>query len=88
MSEHIICSKYLNKRCGLVKNIEKELSVSNIHQLELLGYLEKEFSSEGEIWKLSEKGVKLRKLMMKHNSLGEIIKDWIYIHLLKFNIKL
>ena len=66
---------HLNKRCGLVKNLEKELSVSNIHQLELLGYLEKEFSSEGEIWKLSEKGVKLRKLMMKHNSLGEIIKE-------------
>lgn len=88
MYDHIICNNVLSKGCGLLKDLESNLSVSCIRDLELLGYIEKDFSPQSETWRLTEKGKKLQRLMIGRKGIDDIIKDWIYIHLLKFNIKI
>lgn len=89
MCDHIICNSALSKGYGLLKELEESLSVEDVRDLELLGYIENAIAPEGETWKLTGKGEKLRKLLLlEHKNLGDIIKDWIYIHLLKFNVNL
>ena len=88
MYDHIICSNALSKGCGFLKDLEDNLSVSKVRDLKLLGYIENTIAPQGETWKLTKKGKKLRKLMMERKSIGETVKDWIYTHLLRFNVNL
>lgn len=89
MCNHIICNSALSKGYGLLKELEESLSVDEVRELELLGYIENAIAPEGETWKFTGKGKRLRKLLLSgHRNLGDTIKDWIYIHLLKFNVNL
>lgn len=88
MCDHIICDNALSKGCGLLKDLEENLSISKVRELELLGYIENAIAPDGETWKLTSKGKKLRKLLLGRKSLKETVEDWIYIHLLKFNVNL
>lgn len=64
------------------------MSVSEVRNLELLGYIENAIAPEGETWKLTGKGKKLRKLLMEQHNPVDIVKDWIFRKLLKFNVNL
>jgi len=88
MCNNIICSEALNRGCGLLKDLESALSENEVRNLELLGYIENAISSEGETWKLTQKGKKMRKLLMNHKSLGDFVKDWVYTKILRFNVNL
>lgn len=88
MYDNIICSDALSRGYGLLKDLERELSESEVRNLELLGYIENAIASEGETWKLTHKGKKLRNLLAKDKTIVDIVKDWIYTRLLSFNVNL
>lgn len=88
MSNCAIYSDALSKGAGLLKDLEDELTPKEVRKLELLGYIENAISSEGETWKLTRKGVKLRKLLNEENTPIDTLKDWTYKHLFKININL
>lgn len=88
MYDNVICNKALSKGSGLLKELEDQLSESNVRDLELLGYIENAMTTKGETWKLTSKGRKLRKLLSERNSCGDTIKDWFYRRILRFNVNL
>lgn len=88
MRNHAICSNALSKGSGLLEELERNLSESEVRNLELLGYIENAIAPEGETWKLTDKGEKLRKLLMEQQGFVDTIKDWIFKKLLKFNVNL
>lgn len=88
MYDHIICNDAFSKGHGLLKDLERTLSESEVRDLELLGYIENAISPNGETWMLTKKGRKCRKLLMSRNSLSDCIKDWIYIKVLGLNVNL
>lgn len=90
MCDHIICNSALSKGYGLLEELESKLSASKVRDLELLGYIENAVDSQGETWKLTGKGKKLRKLLMdeERKKFKDTVKDWIYLKLLKFNVNL
>lgn len=87
-SNTLICSEALSKGYGLLKDLESELSEKEVRDLELLGYIENAMTSNGETWRLTAKGRELRKLMTKKPTMADSVKDWIFVHLLKFNVNL
>lgn len=87
-NDNIICNEALSKGCGLLKDLESALSENEVRDLELLGYIENAISSDGETWRLTKKGKKLRKLLMSQGSLNDFIRDWIYTKILRFNVNL
>lgn len=88
MYSNIICNDALSKGYGLLKDLESALSENEVRDLELLGYIENAISPNGETWKLTKKGKKLRKLLMNRSSLSDFLKDWIYTKILRFNVNL
>lgn len=86
MCDNIICNEALSKGYGLLKDLERALSEDEARDLELLGYIENAISDNGETWKLTKKGKKVRKLLMRDKSLGDFVKDWIYTKILRFNV--
>lgn len=88
MNDSAIYNEALSKGAGLLKELEENLSEKEVRKLELLGYIENAISSQGETWKLTRKGLKLRKLLCGGNTPLDALKDWIYKHFLKFNVNL
>lgn len=88
MTNSAIYSDALSKGFGLLKDLEEELTKKEVRNLELLGYIENAISSKGETWKLTRKGVELRKLLCGKNTAVDSIKDWCYKRLFKMNVNL
>lgn len=79
-----ICDTALSKGSGLVSDLS--MSPKDIESLELQGYIMNAMSSEGDTWKLTEKGRKTRAFLLHERSTKEKIADWVCHHILHLRL--
>ena len=73
---------------GLLSELEKEITESEVKKLERLGYLENAISPKGETWRLSKKGKMARKAILNKSSWYDCLSDFFFRHILHYHVSL
>lgn len=88
MGKISIVDPALNKGYGMLSVLEKSISPAEVRRLERLGYIENAISPQGATWRLSAKGKRMRKNLMKGTSLAMRCSDFFFKYVLRYNVSL
>lgn len=80
-----IINPALGKGYGMLRALEDEITPAEVRRLERLGYIENAISPKGATWRLSAKGKRLRKNLLKGNTRWS---DFFFKHVLRYNVSL
>lgn len=79
-----LCNSTLDRGHGYVRDLE--LTEREVRGLEMQGYIKNAVSPHGDTWKLTERGRKVRNLMLGHRTRQQKIGDWILKNLLRMHV--
>ena len=88
MSKMTITSPALEKGYGMLDTLEKQITPQEVRRLERLGYIENAISPEGATWRLTNKGKRMRRNLLKKSSVSSKFSDFFFKRVLHYHVSL
>lgn len=88
MTKMTITSPALEKGYGMLNVLEEQITPQEVRRLERLGYIENAISPEGATWRLSNKGKRMRRNLLKKSSYSSKFTDFFFKRVLHYHVSI